>query len=64
MDMGQRNCYSRGVEQENKALVTNGASRKKHAGRKKKQRRETRRMIIRTKDGKGEKWKEKRIEEN
>jgi hypothetical protein len=36
MDMGQRNCYRRGWgEQENKTLKTNGANKKKHAGREK-----------------------------
>jgi hypothetical protein len=45
-------------------LVTNGAGRKKHAGRGKKDKRETHRMIIKTKDGKRKEWKEKRIEGN
>jgi hypothetical protein len=44
-------------------LVTNRASRKRHAGRKRKSNVETRRIII-TKNGKKKKWKEKLIEGN
>jgi hypothetical protein len=34
MDIGQRNCYSTGEEQENKTVKTNGTNRKKHVGSK------------------------------
>jgi len=63
VDMGAEKLLQKGEEQENKTLVTNGASRKKHAGRKKRKG-ETRRMVIRTKEGKRKEWKETRIEGN
>jgi len=36
VDMGAEKLLQKGEEQENKTLITNGASRKKHAGSKKK----------------------------
>ena len=58
VDMGAEKLLQKGEEQENKTLVTNGASRKKHAGRKKKERRDT-------PDGnKNQRRKEKRMERN